>query len=48
MGYGTLTVTGPGGVRTPIKSIDRPLEFRRSAVAEVDASQAVGSDRKAA
>jgi uncharacterized membrane protein YdbT with pleckstrin-like domain len=48
MGYGTLTVTGTGGVRTPIKGIDRPLEFRRSAVAEVDASQALGSDRKAA
>src|SRR5215831_5005097 len=26
MGYGTLTVTGTGGVRTPIKGIDNPLE----------------------
>jgi len=39
MGYGTLTVTGTGGVRTPINSIDAPLEFRRNAVAAVDATQ---------
>jgi len=39
LGYGTLTVTGTGGVRTPIKKIEAPLEFRRNAVAAVDASQ---------
>ena len=39
LGYGTLTITGTGGVRTPINSIEKPLEFRRSAVATVDAAQ---------
>lgn len=39
LGYGTITVNGTGGVRTPIKKIDRPLEFRRNAVAAVDAVQ---------
>jgi uncharacterized membrane protein YdbT with pleckstrin-like domain len=49
LGYGTLTVTGTGGVRTPINGIDNPLEFRRSAVAAVDATQSSGGfDRKAA
>ena len=38
-GYGTITVNGTGGVRTPIKTIDQPLEFRRHAVATVDAAQ---------
>ena len=42
-GYGTITVNGTGGVRTPIKSIDQPLEFRRHAVATVDAAQSNSS-----
>jgi hypothetical protein len=41
-GYGTITVSGTGGVRTPIKRIENPLEFRRDAVAAVDASQSAG------
>jgi uncharacterized membrane protein YdbT with pleckstrin-like domain len=39
LGYGTITVNGTGGVRTPIRKIDQPLEFRRNAVATVDAAQ---------
>jgi len=39
LGYGTITVNGTGGVRTPIKTIDQPLEFRRHAVTAVDAAQ---------
>jgi len=38
-GYGTIAVNGTGGVRTPIRRIESPLEFRRAAVAAVDASQ---------
>jgi len=37
-GFGTLIVNGTGGGKTPIPSIDNPLEFRRNAVESIDAS----------
>ena len=47
-GYGTINISGTGGVRTPIKQIDQPLEFRRSAVAAVDAAQSNGTAQQRA
>lgn len=38
-GFGTLIVNGTGGGKTPIPSIDSPLEFRRNAMETIDASQ---------
>lgn len=38
-GYGTVTVNGTGGVRTPIPNVENPLEFRRQAMAAIDESQ---------
>ena len=37
-GFGTLVVNGTGGGKTPIPSIDNPLEFRRNAMESIDAS----------
>jgi|TARA_B100001964_G_C13869315_1_gene437950 uncharacterized membrane protein YdbT with pleckstrin-like domain len=37
-GFGTLVVNGTGGGKTPIPSIDDPLEFRRNAMETIDAS----------
>ncbi|WP_406663159.1 PH domain-containing protein [Gallaecimonas sp. GXIMD1310] len=37
-GFGTLFVNGTGGGKTPIPSIDDPLEFRRNAMETIDAS----------
>jgi uncharacterized membrane protein YdbT with pleckstrin-like domain len=42
-GYGTITVNGTGGVRTPIRKIEKPMEFRRAAVAAVDVAQSAGT-----
>ena len=39
-GYGTVIVNGTGGGKTPIPSIDAPLEFRKRAMESIDASQA--------
>jgi len=41
-GYGTITISGAGGVRTSLERIENPLEFRRNAVAAVDASRSAG------
>jgi len=38
-GFGTLIINGTGGGKTPIPSIDSPLEFRRNAMEAIDASQ---------
>ena len=38
-GFGTLIVNGTGGGKTPIPSIDSPLEFRREAMQTIDSSQ---------
>lgn len=38
-GFGTLIINGTGGGKTPIPSIDSPLEFRRKAMETIDASQ---------
>jgi len=38
-GYGTLTINGTGGIRTPIPSIVRPLEFRRAANEQIEQAQ---------
>jgi uncharacterized membrane protein YdbT with pleckstrin-like domain len=43
LGYGTITVNGTGGMRMPIKKIDQPFEFRRNAVATVDAVQSLNA-----
>ena len=43
LGYGTIAVNGTGGMRTPIKKIDQPFEFRRYAVAAVDAAQPINA-----
>lgn len=40
LGFGTLTINGTGGVRTPIPSIDNPLEFRRVATEQIERVQA--------
>ena len=37
-GFGTLFINGTGGGKTPIPSIDNPLEFRRKAMESIDAS----------
>ncbi|PCI42925.1 MAG: hypothetical protein COB41_08390 [Proteobacteria bacterium] len=36
LGFGTLVINGTGGGKTPIPSIDSPLEFRREAMQVVD------------
>ncbi len=38
-GFGTLIINGTGGNQTPIPEIDSPLDFRRSAMEVIDASQ---------
>lgn len=38
-GFGTLTINGTGGGKTPIPNIDSPLDFRREAMETIDASQ---------
>ena len=47
-GYGTVTVNGTGGVRAPIARVEKPLDFRRNAVAAVDAAQSQGTLRSQA
>jgi len=39
LGFGTLTINGTGGVRTPIPSICNPLEFRRIANSQIEKMQ---------
>ena len=39
LGFGTLIINGTGGGKTPIPSIDDPLEFRRKAMETIDATQ---------
>jgi len=39
-GFGTLTINGTGGIRTPIPSISDPLEFRRVASEQIEKIQA--------
>ena len=39
LGYGTLIVNGTGGGKTPIRSIDSPLNFRKKAVQAADTEQ---------
>jgi uncharacterized membrane protein YdbT with pleckstrin-like domain len=34
--FGTLTINGTGGVRTPIPSISSPLEFRKKAMETIE------------
>lgn len=38
--FGTIVINGTGGGKTPIPSIDSPLEFRRNAMETIDARQA--------
>lgn len=38
-GFGTIIISGTGGVKNPIRNIDSPLEFRNSAVLAIDDSQ---------
>lgn len=42
-GFGTITVNGTGGVRTPFRCIESPLDFRRKAVETIDATQSRAS-----
>lgn len=37
--FGTLVINGTGGGKTPIPSIDSPLEFRKNAMQAIDARQ---------
>lgn len=37
--FGTVIVNGTGGSKTPIPSVDSPLEFRRNAIETIDVSQ---------
>lgn len=37
--YGTIVINGTGRGRTPIRSIDSPLDFRRNAMEAIDQSQ---------
>jgi uncharacterized membrane protein YdbT with pleckstrin-like domain len=37
--YGTIIINGTGGGKTPIPSIDSPLDFRRQAMQVMDANQ---------
>ncbi len=37
--FGTLVINGTGGGKTPIPSIDSPLEFRKNAMQAIDAMQ---------
>jgi uncharacterized membrane protein YdbT with pleckstrin-like domain len=39
LGFGTLTINGTGGIRTPIRSICNPLEFRRIATDQIEKVQ---------
>jgi uncharacterized membrane protein YdbT with pleckstrin-like domain len=41
-GFGTVTVNGTGGVRTPIRAICEPLEFRRKAIEQMEEAQPAG------
>lgn len=38
-GFGTIVVNGTGGGKTPIPSIEAPLEFRRNAMQTIDKNQ---------
>jgi len=35
-GYGTITINGTGGGKSPIKNIDAPLVFRKNAMEAID------------
>lgn len=35
-GFGTLTINGTGGIQTPIRTVTKPLEFRRKAMEITD------------
>ena len=37
--FGTLVINGTGGGKTPIPSIDSPLDFRKNAMQAIDARQ---------
>lgn len=37
--FGTLVINGTGGGKTPISSIDSPLDFRKNAMQAIDARQ---------
>ena len=37
--FGTLVINGTGGGKTPIPTVDSPLEFRRNAMQAIDAKQ---------
>ncbi|MBH1638927.1 PH domain-containing protein [Stenotrophomonas maltophilia] len=37
--FGTIVVNGTGSGRTPIRGISKPLEFRRTALAEIDSRE---------
>ena len=39
VGFGTVVVNGTGGVRTGIRNISNPLEFRRIAMGQIEAVQ---------
>ena len=38
-GYGTITVNGTGGGKTPVPGIAKPLEYRRRAMETIDSAQ---------
>jgi uncharacterized membrane protein YdbT with pleckstrin-like domain len=48
LGYGTISINGTGGVRTPIKDITGAVEFRRNAVAVLHATQSLNAIRSRA
>jgi len=35
-GFGTITINGTGGVKTPIPSIINPMDFRRKAIEQIE------------
>lgn len=39
LNFGTVVVNGTGGGKTPVSSIQAPLEFRRQAMETIDTSQ---------
>lgn len=36
LGYGTVVVSGTGGMRAPVPAIAKPLEFRKQALAQIE------------
>jgi hypothetical protein len=37
--FGTITVSGTGGDRSPIRDVSKPLEFRKAFMTAVDANR---------